>query len=217
MLLSKPFVLVKELKENWSQNLTPVFLHIFDKFLEKEPTKFYDILNIFLEIMNLQSLERLDVRDVIPRMFKICAFQLFTMYWSKSLFGLRVSKVLFVFLVSFFIFVSFTFIAYAGNFNLWWVKVSSCKAIYCSNTTGKTPGKISYFQFPNPNPERQWGQIWFNNFSARYNINMMMLYVVVNSIEIAFNSKYKQNYFGMSQNEELEHSQLYCSTKRLAY
>ena len=95
--------------------------------------------------------------------------------------------------------------------------MSSCKAIYCSNTIGKTPGKISYFQFPNPNPERKWGQIWFNNFSAGYNINMMMLYVVVNSIVIAFNSKYKQNYFGMSQNEELEHSQLYCSKKCLAY
>ena len=35
----------------------------------------------------------------------------------------------------------------------------SFKATYCSNTTGKTPGKKSYFQFPNPKTERKRGEM----------------------------------------------------------
>ena len=44
---------------------------------------------------------------------------------------------------------------------LLWVKVPNCKAIYCSNTTGKALGKIWYFQFPNPRPERKLEEILY--------------------------------------------------------
>ena len=47
----------------------------------------------------------------------------------------------------------------------------SCKAIYCSNRTGKTVGKISYFQFPNPKTERKRAEIWLKKISTGYNIN----------------------------------------------
>ena len=49
-------------------------------------------------------------------------------------------------------------------------KNPSCKAIYCSNTTGNSPGKI-YFQFPNPKIERKQAEIWLKNISTGYNIN----------------------------------------------
>ena len=47
----------------------------------------------------------------------------------------------------------------------------SCKAIYCSNTAGKTHGKISYFQFPNLKTERKIAEIWLKTISTEYNIN----------------------------------------------
>ena len=47
----------------------------------------------------------------------------------------------------------------------------NCKVIYCRNTTGKTPGKISYFQFPNLKTERKRAEIWLKNISTGYNIN----------------------------------------------
>ena len=47
----------------------------------------------------------------------------------------------------------------------------SCEAIYCSNTTGKTPDKISYFPFPNPKTYRERAEIWLKNISTRYNIS----------------------------------------------
>ena len=47
----------------------------------------------------------------------------------------------------------------------------SCKQIYCNNTTGNTPGKISYFQLPNPKTERKRAEIWLKNISTGYNIN----------------------------------------------
>ena len=60
-------------------------LHNFAKFVEIEPstTKFYSILSIFLKVMKLGSLERLEVSGVI-------FVQLLTVYWNKSFFGLRV-------------------------------------------------------------------------------------------------------------------------------
>ena len=42
--------------------------------------------------------------------------------------------------------------------------------MYVSNTgTGKTQGKISYFQFPNLKAERKQVEIWLKNISAGYN------------------------------------------------
>ena len=60
-------------------------LHNFAKFVEIKPstTKFDGILNIFLKVMKLGSLERLEVSGVI-------FVQLFTVYWNKGFFGLRV-------------------------------------------------------------------------------------------------------------------------------
>ena len=73
------------------------------------------------------------------------------MYWDKSLFCLGVQKILFfVVLGSFFVVVLFTFLAYVEKFNLQWAEMPSCKSIYCSNGTGKTADKISYFPFSNP-------------------------------------------------------------------
>ena len=63
----------------------------------------------------------------------------------------------------------------------------SCKAVYCINTTGKTPDhvipKISCFQFSNPKSERKQAEIWLNNVSSGYNISTykMVLSVSRNS------------------------------------
>ena len=50
-----------------------------------------------------------------------------------------------------------------------------CKAIYCINTTEKTPNhvipKIFCLQFPNPKTEREQAEIWLNNISSGYNIS----------------------------------------------
>ena len=61
--------------------------------------------------------------------------------------------------------------------------MSSCKTIYCINTTEKTPDKISCLQFPNPKTEREQAEIWLNNISSGYNISTykMMLSVARNS------------------------------------
>ena len=49
----------------------------------------------------------------------------------------------------------------------------SCKAICCRGNwkAGKTHGKISYFQFPNPKTERKPAGTWLKNISTGYNIN----------------------------------------------
>ena len=47
--------------------------------------------------------------------------------------------------------------------------MTNCEAIYCSNTTGKTPDKISYFPFPNPKTWREQAEIWLKNTGSRYN------------------------------------------------
>ena len=88
-------------------------------------------------------------------------------------------------------FVSFTFIVYIGNFNLWWAKKQKCKVIYCSDTTGETPGKILYFQFPNPKTKRKKGEIWLNNIISGYNISSykIMLSVVTTSMAIEMQAK----------------------------
>ena len=65
--------------------------------------------------------------------------------------------------------------------------MASCKAIYSTNTTEKTPDhvipKVLSFQFPNPNIERKQAEIWLNNISVGYNINTyaMVLSVSRNS------------------------------------
>lgn len=57
---------IQYLKEEEGQNFTPVFLDIFVEFIEIESSeKFYGVLNIFLKIMKLRSLERLGLSDVI--------------------------------------------------------------------------------------------------------------------------------------------------------
>ena len=61
--------------------------------------------------MRLGILESLEVSGII-------FFQLFTMYWNKSFFGLRIQKILLDFLIFFLLFVSFMFIVYLENFNL---------------------------------------------------------------------------------------------------
>ena len=96
-------------------------------------------------------------------MFIICTFQLFTMYWNRSLFGLEVWKILFVFLASFFVFASFTFLAYVGSFNLWWAKIPSCKPSYSISTTRKSPGKI-YFSTVTGS---KYGQVRFEDLWAQ--------------------------------------------------
>ena len=89
------------------------FLHNFAKFMEIESstTKFHGILKFFLKVMRLGILESLEVSGII-------FFQLFTMYWNKSFFGLRIQKILLDFLIFFLLFVSFMFIVYLENFNL---------------------------------------------------------------------------------------------------
>ena len=78
--------------------------------IESSTTKFYGILKFFLKVMRLGILESLEVSGII-------FFQLFTMYWNKSFFGLRIQKILLDFLF-FLLFVSFMFIVYLENFNL---------------------------------------------------------------------------------------------------
>ena len=79
--------------------------------IESSTTKFYGILKFFLKVMRLGILESLEVSGII-------FFQLFTMYWNKSFFGLRIQKILLDFLIFFLLFVSFMFIVYLENFNL---------------------------------------------------------------------------------------------------
>ena len=43
--------------------------------------------------------------------------------------------------------------------------MSSCKAIYCYNSTRKTPGKILCFQFLNPKTGRKRAEIWLKNIT----------------------------------------------------
>lgn len=51
----------------------------------------------------------------------------------------------------------------------------SCKAICCRGNwkAGKTHGKISYSQFPNPKTERKPAKAWLKNISTGYNINTL--------------------------------------------
>ena len=61
-------------------------------------------------------------------------------------------KYFLVSLSSFFVCVSFMFIVHVRNCNLWWPEIISCEAVYCINTTEKTPNHVIpkiCFQFPN--------------------------------------------------------------------
>ena len=44
----------------------------------------------------------------------------------------------------------------------------SCKVFGCSNTSGKTPGIISYFHFPDPAKEKARAERWLINISTGY-------------------------------------------------
>ena len=99
--------------------------------------------------MKFRSLAEFDVSDVIPTNVHNMRFSAVYNILRQELFGLGVQKKLFVFL-GVFLCLSFTFLVYVGKFNLWQAEMTSSEAIYCSNTTGKTPDKISYFAFPNP-------------------------------------------------------------------
>ena len=59
--------IIRDIKGGIEAKLSLDFLKIYVIYMETEPsTKFYCILNIFLKVMKLRSLERLDVSDVIP-------------------------------------------------------------------------------------------------------------------------------------------------------
>ena len=49
------------------------------------------------------------------------------------------------------------------------------KAVYCINTTEKTPDhvipKILCFQIPNPKIEKEEAEMWLNNIISGYNIS----------------------------------------------
>ena len=47
----------------------------------------------------------------------------------------------------------------------------SCQAYGCSNTSGKTPGKRSYYHFPNPAREKECAERWLHNIGTGHTIN----------------------------------------------
>ena len=132
------------------EHFTPAFLHIFVKFIEKEPsTKFYGILIIFKKVMKFRSWAEFDVSDVIPTNIHNMRFSaVYNILRQELLWFKSPENAFFVFCFgSFFV---FTFVVYVGKFNLWRTEMTSCEAIYFNNTTRKTPDKISYFPSPNP-------------------------------------------------------------------
>ena len=46
----------------------------------------------------------------------------------------------------------------------------SCQAYGCSNTSGKTTGKISYFHFPDPSKEKARAERWLHNIGTGYTV-----------------------------------------------
>ena len=88
-------------------------LHNFAKFVKIEPatTKFYGILNIFLKVMKLGSLKRLEVSGAI-------SVQLFKCIGTNVFFGFKGLENIYWFPWFLFLCVSFIFIVYVGNFNL---------------------------------------------------------------------------------------------------
>ena len=146
------FYNMQDLYLTWAEHFTPAFLDIFVKFMEKEPsTKFYGVLITFQKGMKFQSWVELDVSDAIPTNAHNMRFSAVYNVLRQDLIWFRSSENTF-FSCSwiFFLCLSFTFLVYVGKFNLWGAEMTSCEAIYCRNTTGKTPDKISYFPFPNP-------------------------------------------------------------------
>ena len=47
----------------------------------------------------------------------------------------------------------------------------SCQAYQCANTSGKTPGKKSYFQFPDPVKEKDRAEKWLFNIGTGHTVN----------------------------------------------
>ena len=118
---------------NWGQKFTPVFLHIFVKFIKIEPsTKFYDVLNIYLKVMKLRRKRRHTRECLKCAMFSCSGYIETKAYLIESLENTcHFPCILFWFLCP-------LHLLYVCNFNLWWAKKPNCRAIYCSNTTGKT-------------------------------------------------------------------------------
>ena len=146
------FYNMQKLNLTWGGHFTSVFLHIFVKFMEKEPSaKFYGVLIIFQKLMKFRSWVELEFSDVIPANAHNMRFSATYNALGQELVSFRSSENTY-FCCSWFLLLclSCTFLVYVGKFNLWWAEMKSCEAIYYSNTTGKTPDKISYFPFPNP-------------------------------------------------------------------
>ena len=105
-------------------------------------------------------------------------------------------KYFLVSLFSFFVCVSFMFIVHVRNFNLWWPEILSCEAVYCINTTEKTPNHVIpkiCFQFPNPKTEREETEIWLNNIISGYNITYKMVLSLLRNVEAWSSSNYIVN------------------------
>ena len=93
----------------------------------------------------------------------------------------------------------------------------SCKAIYCINTTEKTPdyviSKILCFQFPNPKTEREQAEIWLNHISSGYNIST---YKMVSSVSRNSEAWISSNYIEASiVNIDVKTADLIKSYKQL--
>ena len=146
------FYNMQKLYLTWGGHFTSVFLHIFVNFKEKEPSaKFYGVLIIFQKLMKFRSWVELEFSDVIPTNVHNMRFSAAYNALGQELVSFRSSENTY-FCRSWFLLLCLpcTFLVYVGKFNLWWAEMRSCEVIYYSNTTGKTPGKISCFPFPNP-------------------------------------------------------------------
>ena len=146
------FYNIQNLYRTWGQHFAPAFLYIFVKFTEKETsTKFCGVLIMFQEVMKLRSWIELDVSDGIPtNVHNMCFSAVSNILRQERIWFRSSENTFFLFFLVLFSCLSFTFSVYVGKLNLWRAEMTSCEAIYCSNKTGKTPDKISYFTFPNP-------------------------------------------------------------------
>ena len=109
--------------------------------------------------MKFRSLAEFDVSDVIPTNVHNMRFSAVYNILRQELIWFRSSENTF-FCFSFFFFC-------VCPLDSWYM----LEAIDCSNTTGKTPDKISYFPFPNLKTQRERAEIWLKNISTRYNIS----------------------------------------------
>ena len=100
--------------------------------------------------MKFRSLAEFDVSDVIPTNVHNMRFSAVYNILRQELIWFRSSENTF-FCFSWFFFCVCPLDSWYMLENLIYdEQKDSCEAIDCSNTTGKTPDKISYFPFPNP-------------------------------------------------------------------